>query len=39
MSEPLDWSYRTSEIPEAGLRQSRAANEAERAKVASAGHR
>ena len=35
MSEPLDWSYRTSEIPEAGLRQSRAASEAERAKVAS----
>jgi uncharacterized metal-binding protein YceD (DUF177 family) len=36
MSEPLDWSYRTSEIPEAGLRQSRTATEAERAKVANA---
>lgn len=35
MSEPLDWSYRTTEIPEAGLRQSRAATEAELAKVAS----
>ncbi|MEO8420737.1 MAG: YceD family protein [Hyphomicrobium sp.] len=35
MSEPLDWSYRTTEIPEAGLRQSRTATEAERAKVAS----
>lgn len=34
MSEPLDWSYRTTEIPEAGLRQSRVATEAERAKVA-----
>ena len=34
MSEPLDWSYRTTEIPEAGLREHRTATEAERAKVA-----
>lgn len=34
MSEPLDWSYRTAEIPEAGLRQTRAATEAECAQVA-----
>ena len=33
MSEPLAWSYRTAEIPEAGLRQRRAATEAERARL------
>ena len=36
MSEALNWSYRTAEIPEAGLRQTRAATEAERAQVATA---
>ena len=34
MNEALDWSYRTAEIPEAGLHQTRAATEAERGKVA-----
>jgi uncharacterized metal-binding protein YceD (DUF177 family) len=34
MNEALAWSYRTAEIPEAGLRQTRAATEAERAQVA-----
>jgi uncharacterized metal-binding protein YceD (DUF177 family) len=33
MSEALNWSYRTAEIPEAGLRQTRAATEAERAQA------
>lgn len=35
MSEPLTWSYRTTEIPQAGLHEGRTATEAERAKVAS----
>jgi uncharacterized metal-binding protein YceD (DUF177 family) len=35
MSEPLNWSYRTTDVPEAGLREKRAATEAERAVVAS----
>jgi uncharacterized metal-binding protein YceD (DUF177 family) len=35
MSEPLNWSYRTSEVPEAGSREKRAASEQERAMVAS----
>ena len=34
MSAPLTWSYRTTEIPQAGLREDRTATEAERAKVA-----
>ena len=36
MSEALNWSYRTAEIPESGLRQTRAATEAERAQAAAA---
>lgn len=36
MSEALNWSYRTAEIPETGLRQTRAATEAERALAAAA---
>jgi uncharacterized metal-binding protein YceD (DUF177 family) len=36
MSEVLAWSYRTAEIPEAGLRQTRAATEAERVLAAAA---
>ena len=36
MSEALNWSYRTAEIPEAGLRQTRAATEAECAQAAAA---
>jgi uncharacterized metal-binding protein YceD (DUF177 family) len=34
MSEPLTWSYRTTEIPQAGLREDRTATEAENSKVA-----
>jgi len=34
MSEALDWSYRVTEIPEIGLRQSREATEPERARLA-----
>jgi len=34
MSEPLDWSYRVTEIPEGGLRQTREASDAERAQLA-----
>lgn len=34
MGEALDWTYRTAEIPEGGLRETRAATEAERAQVA-----
>jgi len=34
MTEPFDWSYRTAEVPEAGLRQVRAATEAECAQAA-----
>jgi uncharacterized metal-binding protein YceD (DUF177 family) len=36
MSEVLAWSYRTAEVPEAGLRQTRAATEVERVQVAAA---
>lgn len=34
MSEALDWSYRVTEIPEAGLRETRTATEAECARLA-----
>jgi uncharacterized metal-binding protein YceD (DUF177 family) len=34
MSEALTWSYRTTEIPEAGLREHRTATPAERVQVA-----
>jgi uncharacterized metal-binding protein YceD (DUF177 family) len=34
MSALLTWSYRTTEIPQAGLREERTTTEAERAKVA-----
>lgn len=34
MSEALDWSYRVTEIPQAGLRQTREASEAECARLA-----
>ncbi|MFA5901312.1 MAG: DUF177 domain-containing protein [Hyphomicrobium sp.] len=34
MIEILDWSYRVSEVPEAGLRVTREATDAERARVA-----
>ncbi len=34
MSEALDWSYRVTEIPDAGLRQSREATESECARIA-----
>jgi len=36
MTEPLSWSVRVIDIPEAGLRETRAAGEAERAVVAEA---
>jgi uncharacterized metal-binding protein YceD (DUF177 family) len=36
MNAPLDWSYRVREIPEAGLRETRNATAAERARVAEA---
>ncbi len=36
MSAPLDWSYRTTEIPEAGLRETRSATAAERTAAAAA---
>ena len=34
MSAPLDWSYRATAIPEAGLREDRVATEDERAQAA-----
>ncbi len=34
MSAPLDWSYRATAIPEAGLREDRVATEDERARAA-----
>lgn len=34
MSEVLDWSYRVTEIPQPGLRQTREATEPERAQLA-----
>jgi uncharacterized metal-binding protein YceD (DUF177 family) len=36
MSEVLNWSYRTAEIPDGGLRETRAASDAERAALTSA---
>jgi uncharacterized metal-binding protein YceD (DUF177 family) len=36
MSEALNWLYRTTEIPDGGLRQSRSATPAERTALASA---
>jgi uncharacterized metal-binding protein YceD (DUF177 family) len=34
MSEALDWSYRVTEVPDGGLKQSREATEAERTRLA-----
>lgn len=34
MSEAIDWTYRVTEIPDAGLRQTREATEAERTRLA-----
>jgi uncharacterized metal-binding protein YceD (DUF177 family) len=34
MSEALDWSYKVTEVPDGGLKQSREATEAERTRLA-----
>ena len=36
MTDALDWTYRVTDIPEGGLRESRVATEAERARLAEA---
>ncbi|CAN1722205.1 DUF177 domain-containing protein [Hyphomicrobium sp. 1Nfss2.1] len=36
MSEDLDWSYRVTEIPEGGLKETREATESERVRLATA---
>ncbi len=36
MSEDLDWSYRVTEIPEGGLKETREGSEGERARLAAA---
>lgn len=36
MSEVLDWTYRVTEIPDGGLRETRQASEAERVRLAEA---